>query len=48
VVATNQGCVPLASARSSQCEQVFMITGTGVHDRTDWTFTITGMRTSST
>ena len=44
MVATNQGCVPLASARSSQCEQVFMITGTGVHDQTDWTFTITGMR----
>jgi hypothetical protein len=35
---------PLASARSGQRERVFMITGIGVHDRTDWPFTITGMR----
>jgi hypothetical protein len=37
--------VSLASARSGQRERVFMITGIGVHDRTDWPFTITGMRT---
>jgi hypothetical protein len=36
--------VPLAGARSGQRERVFMITGIGVHDRTDWPFTITGMR----
>jgi hypothetical protein len=36
--------VPLASARSGHRERVFMITGIGVHDRTDWPFTITGMR----
>jgi hypothetical protein len=36
--------VPLAGARSGHRERVFMITGTGVHDRTDWPFTITGMR----
>ena len=34
----------LASASSGQREQVFMVTGTGVHDRTDWPFKITGMR----
>jgi hypothetical protein len=27
--------LPLASARSGQRERVFMITGIGVHDRTD-------------
>jgi len=36
--------VPLASARSGQRERVFMITGIGVHDRTDRPFKITGMR----
>jgi hypothetical protein len=36
--------VPLARARSGQRERVFMITGIGVHDPTDWPFTITGMR----
>jgi hypothetical protein len=39
--------MPLASARSGQRERVFMITGIGVHDRTDWPFTITGMRTKT-
>jgi hypothetical protein len=35
-VATNRrDDVPLASARSGQRERVFMITGIGVHDRTD-------------
>jgi hypothetical protein len=33
--------------RSGQRERVFMITGIGVHDRTDWPFTITGMRTAA-
>ena len=35
---------PLAHARSGRREWVFMITGIGVHDRTDWPFKITGMR----
>jgi len=32
---TRRDDVPLASARSGQRERVFMITGIGVHDRTD-------------
>jgi hypothetical protein len=40
--------VPLASARSGQRERVFMITGIGVHDRTDRPFKITGMRSLGT
>jgi hypothetical protein len=40
--------VPLASARSGQRERVFMITGIGVHDRTDRPFKITGMRNATT
>jgi hypothetical protein len=34
----------LARARSGRGKQAFMITGFGVHDRTDWPFNITGMR----
>jgi len=45
VATTRRDDVPLASARSGQRERVFMITGIGVHDRTDWPFKITGMRT---
>ena len=36
----------LARPRSGHRGQVFMITGIGVHDRTDWPFTITGMRST--
>ena len=43
---TRRDDVPLASARSGQRERVFMITGIGVHDRTDRPFKITGMRRS--
>ena len=35
VATTHRDDVPLASARSGQRERVFMITGIGVHDRTD-------------
>jgi hypothetical protein len=32
--------------RSGQRDRVFMITGTGVHDRPDWPFTIAGIRSA--
>ena len=35
MVTTRRDDVPLAKPRSGQREQVFMITGIGVHDRTD-------------
>jgi hypothetical protein len=35
VATTHHDCLPLASARSGQCDRMFMITGFGVHDRTD-------------
>jgi hypothetical protein len=46
VAATHHDASRLARARSGSGEQVFMITGFGVHDRTDWPFMITGMCTS--
>ncbi len=39
----HRGMTP-ARPRSGRRGQMFMITGIGVHDRTDWPFTITGMR----
>ncbi|HEX4170869.1 MAG TPA: hypothetical protein VHY82_00150 [Acetobacteraceae bacterium] len=35
----------LVRAFSGRAKRLFMITGIGVHDRTDWPFTITGIRT---
>ena len=42
----HRGMTP-ARPRSGRRGQMFMITGIGVHDRTDWPFTITGMRNGS-
>jgi hypothetical protein len=47
VAATHHDAVKFVPNRSGWCEQVFMITGIGVHDRTDWPFTITGMRNNA-
>jgi hypothetical protein len=45
VAATRHDALPLAPLGSSRSNKAFMITGIGVHDRVDWVFTITGMRT---
>jgi len=44
VATTHHDAVRFVTIRSVWCEQVFMITGSGVHDRVDWLFTITGIR----
>jgi hypothetical protein len=48
VAATHHDGVRFVTIRSGWCEQVFMITGIGVHDRADWLFTITGIRIPGT
>jgi hypothetical protein len=45
VATTQQDRMPLASTCSGWLVRVFMITGIGVHDRTESVFKITGMRT---
>jgi hypothetical protein len=47
VAATRHDALPLAPLGSSRSNKAFMITGIGVHDRVDWVFTITGMRTET-
>ena len=44
VAATRHGAWPFAPTRSGRGNRAFMITGISVHDRVDWVFTITGMR----
>jgi hypothetical protein len=44
VAATHHDAVRFVPNRSGGCEQVFMITGIGVHDRLELVFTITGIR----
>ena len=48
MAATHHDALQLASTCSGWSKQAFMITGIGVHDRVDWVFTITGIRTDET
>jgi hypothetical protein len=46
--AENYDSVPLVRARSGRSEQVFMITGFGIHDRMDCPFTFATVQTPQT